>query len=241
MPIHDWTRVKAGTFHDFHQDWTIEIRRTLNSGVLPPGYVAMADQRVNGPEPDVLALRLSAPGPSGGLAVTDLPPKADQIAKIESEQAIYARKANRIAIRQEMGAVVAIIEVLSPGNKESKHALRSFINKAVEFLRQGIHLVVIDLFPPTVRDPEGIHQSIWDELVGEPFEARPANKPLTVAAYDAGEPLTAYVNPLAVGDSLPETPLFLAPGWYVNIPLEATYERSWGFTPEVIREKVATG
>ena len=26
MPIHDWSRVDAGIFHDFHQAWTIEIR-----------------------------------------------------------------------------------------------------------------------------------------------------------------------------------------------------------------------
>ena len=44
MPIHDWSRVSAGTFHDFHQGWTIEIRNRLNSGVLPDGYYAMADQ-----------------------------------------------------------------------------------------------------------------------------------------------------------------------------------------------------
>ena len=56
MPIHDWTRVSAGIYHDFHQDWTIQIRRTLNSGVLPEGYYAMADQRVRGPEPDIIAL-----------------------------------------------------------------------------------------------------------------------------------------------------------------------------------------
>ena len=38
MPIHDWTRVAAGTFHDFHQGWTIGIRNGLNSVVLPDGY-----------------------------------------------------------------------------------------------------------------------------------------------------------------------------------------------------------
>ncbi len=35
MPIHDWTRVPAGLFHHFHQDWSIEIARTLNRGRLP--------------------------------------------------------------------------------------------------------------------------------------------------------------------------------------------------------------
>ena len=65
MPIHDCTQVSAGIFHDFHQDWTIEIRRRMNRGILPPGYYAMADQRVSGPEPDIIAHRLRSPEPTG--------------------------------------------------------------------------------------------------------------------------------------------------------------------------------
>ena len=60
MPIHDWTRVDAGLFHDFHQDWTIELRRSLNAGRLPAGYVALTDQQTGGPIPDVLTLNRSA-------------------------------------------------------------------------------------------------------------------------------------------------------------------------------------
>jgi hypothetical protein len=238
MPIHDWTRVPAGAFHDFHQDWTIEIRRTLNRGLLPPGYSAVTDLRVNGWEPDVVTIQGSGPSTPAGLAVAHTPPRARQVARIESELAAYARKANRITIRHELGNVVAVIEVVSPGNKDSTHAIRSFTAKAIEFLRNGVNLFVIDLFPPTPRDPEGIHQVIWGELTDEPFEPRPADKPLTVASYDAGNDLTAYVDPVAVGDRLPDAPLFLAPGRYVNIPLEATYEASWAETPRLIRDLV---
>jgi hypothetical protein len=42
MPIHDWTRVSAGTFHDFHQGRTIDIRNRLSSGVVPDAQ-ALAD------------------------------------------------------------------------------------------------------------------------------------------------------------------------------------------------------
>ena len=30
MPIHDWSRVDANLFHDFHQTWTINIRNALS-------------------------------------------------------------------------------------------------------------------------------------------------------------------------------------------------------------------
>jgi len=125
---------------------------------------------------------------------------------------------------------------LSPGNKDGKGAIDSFKAKVVEFLRNGISVVLVDLFPPTRRDLQGIHQLIWDELTGEPFELPPKDKPLTVASYDAGGDITTYVDPVAVGDRLPDAPLSLAPGWYINIPLEQTYERSWSFAPKSIRD-----
>jgi hypothetical protein len=236
VPIHDWTHVDAGTYHDFHQGWTIEIRNRWNGGILPDGYFAMADQRVSGPEPDVVALRLGGPEPTGGLVVAETPPRIKQAARVETEAASYARRANRIAIRHGLGRVVAMIEVISPGNKDSKHAIASFVAKAVGFIRNGIHFLVVDPFPPGPRDPDGIGQAIWDELAGEPLATRPADEPLTVAAFDAGEPLTAYVESLAVGDPLPEAPLFLAPGWYVNVPLEETYRASWEVIPRPIRD-----
>ncbi len=98
-------------------------------------------------------------------------------------------------------------------------------------------LLVVDLFPPSPRDPQGIHKAIWDEIRDEPFEL-PPDKPLTVAAYSAGEPTTAYVEPVAVGDPLPGLPIFLEPGLYVPAPLEATYEATWSKCPEVLREAV---
>jgi hypothetical protein len=239
MPIHDWTRVSAGIFHDFHQGWTIEIRNRLNNGVLPDGYYAMADQRVSGPEPDIIALRLRGPETAGGLVVAETPPRIQRAARVETETALYARKANRILIHHELGRVVAMIEVVSPGNKDSKHAIASFIAKAVDFIRNGIHCLVIDLFPPGPRDPQGLAQAIWDELVGESLGPRSADKLLTVSAYDAGNELTAYVDALAIGDLLPDAPLFLAPGWYVNVPLEQTYVASWDVVPTPIRNLVA--
>lgn len=50
MPIHDRTRVRAGTFHDFRQSWLVRITDAPNTGPLPPGYHAMADQEVFGPD-----------------------------------------------------------------------------------------------------------------------------------------------------------------------------------------------
>jgi len=238
MPIHDWTRVDAGLFHHFHQDWTIEMCRGLNGGKLPPGYTALTDQQTGGPIPDVLTLRRlpKTPGKQqtgGGLAVATLPPKARFV--VELEEDVYARRANRILIQHRHGQVVAIIEIVSPGNKNSNHALRTFVRKATSILLQGIHLLVIDLFPPSERDPQGIHKEIWDDFAERPFEL-PPDKPLTVVAYRAEPMKTAYVEPVAVGDELPSLPIFLTEEEYVPAPLEETYRASWAAYPADFKE-----
>jgi hypothetical protein len=233
MPIHDWTRVDAGLFHDFHQDWTIELRRSLNAGRLPEGYIALTDQQAGGLIPDVLTLNRGPRGkgknePAGGLAVAAYPPNASFI--VQSEEKVYARRANRIRIQHRHGEVVAVIEIVSPGNKSSRGALRAFVRKASDLIYQGIHLLIVDLFPPSERDPQGIHKAIWDEVDGEPF-ALPADKPLTVVAFQASPTITAYVEPVAVGDDLPSLPIFLSDFDYVPAPLEETYRASWTAFP----------
>ena len=59
MPIHDWTLVDDGLFHDFHQSWTVALRNALNSGVLPADYFALVEQHTDGPLPDMLTLELA--------------------------------------------------------------------------------------------------------------------------------------------------------------------------------------
>lgn len=233
MPIHDWTRVRANRFHDFHQSWTIAIRNALNAGRLPPGYFAMVEQRTGGPEPDVITLEMGAPmgAPPGGVAL-DVPPRVRFVTRTEA--AGYARKANRITVRHPDGPVVAVLEIVSPGNKDSRHAIRAFARKAVEFLLAGVHLLIVDLFPPSRRDPQGIHKVIWDRLTDEPF-ALPPDKPLTLAAYSAGTETVAYIEPVAVGDPLPDMPLFLTADCHVPCPLEATYQTAWDQFPTPLK------
>jgi hypothetical protein len=235
MPIHDWTRVRANRFHDFHQGWTIAIRNALSAGLLPPGFFALAEQITGGPEADVVALKLTPPTgtlSSAGLEAAVTPPKARFVTR--SEAANYARKANRITIRHPDRDVVAVVEIVSRGNKDSRHAMRTFARKAVEFLQAGIHLLIVDLFPPNRRNPQGIHKVIWDRLRDESFEL-PPDKPLTLAAYAAGAEIVAYVEPVAVGDILPDRPIFLTSDHYVLCPLEATYQATWSVFPAVLK------
>jgi hypothetical protein len=237
MPVHDWTRVDSGLFHAFHQRWITYLCDALNSGVLPSDYFALPEQHIRGPIPDVLTLRLAAgaeqPGQGGaGLAVADKPPRVHLVRR--SEAGIYAQKADRITVRHRHGDVIAVVEIVSPGNKASKVEFRDFVEKSAALIQQGIHLLVIDLFPPGRRDPDGIHKAIWDEFEEEEC-VRPPGKPLTLVSYDAGPSQVAYVEFASAGDPLPEMPLFLEPDRYVPAPLETTYQTTWQVFPNALK------
>ena len=113
--------------------------------------------------------------------MADAPPKVRFHAKAEVD--IYARKAKAVVIRHRSGhKVIAMIEIVSPGNKSSQTELKAFVEKAIQALSTGIHLLIVDLFPPTRRDPYGIHRTIWDEDHEGDF-ALTDDKPLTCVSY----------------------------------------------------------
>jgi hypothetical protein len=251
MPIHDWTRVDAGIFHDFHLSWIFEIRTVLNSRLLPTGYYALAEQQMGDFQPDVLTLKQNLTDPTsvpeavfqgnghepaateaeGGLLLAE--PRVSY--RAESDRTNLRRKQNVVAVRHVSGdRLVAVIEIVSRGNKSSQQAIDAFLRKAAALLDRGIHLLLVDLQPPTPRDPQGIHSALWEYIEGE-TAALPAwgenQKPLTLAGYDADPGLRAYVEPVAVGDTMIDMPLFLVPGLFVPIPLEATYQAAYATVP----------
>lgn len=234
MPIHDWTRVRPTMCHDFHCSWITHLKEALNGGLLPKSYYAAAEQPAGQVIPDVLALQMSdddaffSDEPDAALeavAVAEAPPQVAFTSQSDADLCVDLQRT--LVIRHSSGdRVIALVEVISPGNKISRMALDDFLRKAASALKQGIHLLIIDLFPPGNHDPNGIHGALWEYIEGGSFEQ--LNKsPLTLAAYSSGVTRTAYIEPVAVGDALPEMPLFLAPEHYINVPLEETYQQSW--------------
>jgi hypothetical protein len=230
--MHDWTKVSAGTFHDFHCSWVTELKKTLNGGLLPPDFYAQAEQIAGEIGPDVLTLqtrgesREPADQPHGATALAEAPPRVSHTAEL-TELDAYALKRRTLVIRHSSGdQIVALIEILSPGNKNRLRALERFIDKAVSVLIRGYHLMLIDPHPPGPFDPKGIHAALWSDLGDERYQP-PPEKPLTLASYRAGPRTSAYVEPIGVGQALPAMPLFLDEAWYVNVPLEPSYAEAY--------------
>ena len=239
MPLHDWTRVSPGTWHDFHLAWIAEIRNTLNDGRMPPQYYAQAEQVIGPLGPDVLALQTTDESPNGtpaaypsssdseagGVAVATAPPRTRHIAEAELNN--YVLKRRTIVIRHNSGdRIIALLEIVSPGNKAAQRPFEIFVEKAQEALYRGYHLLVVDLFPPGPRDPNGVHAAIWGGF-GEDVFALTPDEPLTLVAYSAGALKRAFIEPTAVGCAMIDMPLFLTADGYINVPLEATYQRAY--------------
>lgn len=238
MPIHDWTRVDAGIFHAFHHSWIEEIARALNRGLLPPNFYALPEQIAGGLGPDVLALQGPAQNGAGGAGAgsggeVQLAVAAPRVQfRVQAERDEYSRKAKVVKIRHLSDhTVVAVVEIISPGNKSSKNAFLSFLRKILELLEGGVHLLLIDLFPSGPRDPHGIHDAIWQEHTGEGEFRPPAGTPLTLVSYRTGPVPEAFVEPTAVGRALIDMPVFLTPEVYVPLPLEPTYKAAWDALP----------
>ncbi len=250
MPIHDWTRVDAGIFHDFHHAWIEEIKRVLNSGLLPGDYYALAERQTGPFGPDVLALQTtqatekgsddtSGNGASGSAASGSVLLAAPKIQlTAEAEIDFYSRKQSTVVIRHVSDDhIIAMVEIVSRGNKSSQAAVRAIVDKAIGLLWRGIHLVLIDLQPIGPRDPAGIHGLIWSEFTGQ--TVTPPIKPLSAVAYEAGiagRTTRAYLQPITVGEPLPDMPLFLQAGAHVELPLNKTYDRAYAALPKRWRQ-----
>ena len=231
MTIHPWTRVPAGIFHDFHQSWNMQIRDALNSGVLPADHYALVEQMTLGLEPDVITLQQRSTEITGGggpPVATMLAPKTRVVTKMAG---FSARKLNRISVKHVSDdRVVAVVELLSPGNKDGRRSYRAFLDKVVDFLSNGIHMLLIDVLLPTPRDPFGLHAAVLEELTGEEFRP-PADEPLTFASYQAGVEPTAYMEPSKVEGEIPSMPLFLSQGRHVVVPLAECYRKAYAAVP----------
>lgn len=211
MAVHDWTRVAAGIFHAFHVGWISDLSGTLNQILPSQLYYSIPKQ----------------------IAKENIP---DITIPLKSEVSYYAAKANVIAIHHVSNhRVVAMVEIVSPGNKNNQNSLNAFVRKARKALAAGIHLLIVDLFPPSPSDPQGIHGSIRS---GE--YVLPRNRLLTCVSYIGGAASEAFIEPFAVGQPLPDMPLFLTSEVYVSVPLAATYQSAFDGIPSYWREVLSS-
>ena len=156
--------------------WIGALCDALNAEVLPEDHFALIEAAGGVPVLNILA---EPPSPGPG----DAAGPGDQVQG-------RARAADRIAVRHEDGRIIAFVEILSSEDKASDAALRAFVATMAKAIARGVHVLVVDLFPPGPHDPQGIHKAIWDELEELDFASarRPAaDRGVLRLGPDAGE------------------------------------------------------
>jgi hypothetical protein len=216
VPLHDWTRVDSGIFHSFHSAWVTHLKEILNGGMLPRDYYALAEQHGSLGVPEILTQH--APDTQSGR-----PPLS------------YTAMRRTLVVRHVSGhRLVAMIEIVSPGNKDRDTSVAQLAEKIESALRTGVHVLLVDLFRPGKYDPQGIHGATWSAFDAQEYDL-PLDRSLTLASYLAGQIPEAFVEHIRFGEPLPEMPLFIEYLAHVNVPLEPTYSAAYRGMPEYYR------
>lgn len=145
MAIHDWTRVDDGIFHAMHVNWTVELAKALNHGVLPAGYYALPEQIARDIHPGVLTLHAPPSEERSGSVATLERPRTHVVLSLPALD--YSKLSRVISIRHISGdEVVAIVELVSRGNKANTEALGMLVNnnKTCYALRSEIHVLIVN-------------------------------------------------------------------------------------------------
>src|ERR1700686_2693078 len=132
MPIHDWTRVGAGTFHAFHHAWIAHLMEALNEGMLPPDYYALTEAPPNG-----LRRTLAIHHIRDHRLITMVDILSPEVKAIASAVVEFVRQAE-FALHN--GIHFVLIDLFSPGKHDP----------------QGMHGAVMESFSEEIYEmPEG--------------------------------------------------------------------------------------
>ena len=221
MPLHDWT--DRDNFDGLHHLWMSEVVGVLRHTLPPPFRVVIGSSpllTVGGERryPDVGVANGRHPDPASAGGVVREPDVEVPVATLEEDLTVQV---------QRDGRLVAVIEFISPGNKDRPDSRDTYTTRYLTYLRHGVHLLLVDVH----RRPIGF--SFPQRIAAELQTELPAPPAPCAVAYRVGEPLAeagrflaVWSDPLTVGQPLPTVSLPLTVHLAVPIDLEATYSRA---------------
>lgn len=227
MPLHDWTDDRG--WNSLHHLWQTEMLFHIQAQ-LPKGYRAYIGSvpllTIDAPDgrPDV-NVRTWKPFPDDNAAGT-----ADSVAEADpfKDEAVAVFEMDpQTAVHIDLhGQLVAAVELVSPRNKDRPDSRERYTNRYFGYLRQGIHLLLIDVLPR----PAGF--SFADAIAANLGIEQPPLPVPFAASYRVGEPVPGgtlvarRLCPLSVGAPLPTVPLALTVHAAVTVDLDHTYRRA---------------
>jgi hypothetical protein len=237
MPLLDHFRPPVSSEHSwesFHSTWANAMMTALNRA-LPRRYIAEIQINIGRQvEADVAEFDRGFepedgdPGNgSGGLAV-QAQPYAPPVAMATIPAVFPDDIAVHVRDRVRGRLLLAVIELVSPANKDSPESRRAFAAKCAARLQRGIGLVTLDIVSDMFFN---LHEEL-SRLMGhaEPYQMSPETHTYA-AAYrparrDDENQIDVWTFPLTVGKSLPVVPLALRATTTVPLDLESTYSEA---------------
>jgi hypothetical protein len=229
MTLHHWPNPRV-PWRSFHNHWIVRLVEYLNQGVLPKNFQARPTELIIGIEPDILLLQdadTAKPHPSASRSalaeatlIATLPAPADL-----PFVGVYSS--------YDTSRLVAVIELVSPGNKDRPEARHAFTEKLLFLLHEGVHVMVIDVISlPATSIRETVLQRL--RLAGHlDYEnGSSMDEKLWLSSYcslPAADPqphlqVKEWAYPTAVSQPLPSLPLFLhTDQLWVSVDLQQTY------------------
>jgi hypothetical protein len=200
---------------------------------LPPGYVAEPRVHLGAQiEVDVASFAMDdapvRPGPDSGGIVAATQAATLPVVAVEAELPDYDEYEVRIYDAQRDRTLVAVIEIVSPANKNRPETRNAFVGKCAALLHKGVAVSIVDLV--TVRQ-FNLYVELMD-FIGHAELAPRDNAPSVYAAScrwtQRGKKnfLEAGMQPLIVGQRLPTLPLWLSENRLIPLDLEPSYEQA---------------
>lgn len=224
MPLHDWSDDRG--WDSVHLLWLNHLLDWVQPR-LPAGFraylgavPALSIDTPNGrPDLNVRRWPVTSPTPAGNTASTVAEPDEEAVATftLDPQRAVHV---------DFHGQLMAAIELISLRNKDRPSARARYLGRYVGYLRQGIHLLLIDVLP---RPAEF---SFADAIALELGFAQAASPPPCAVSYRVGEPLPEgtllafWRRSLQVGQPLAIIPLALTTSEAIPVDLEQTYQQA---------------
>lgn len=234
MPLHDhfhspWS--DHNFWEGFHSAWANTIVRHLNGSLLPPQFRAVPQVHLSAwVEADVAAFeqdgaRRGGYGERGELATAAwAPPEPVQTLAVEfPNQDVFEVQ----VLDEKRGMrLVAVVELVSPGNKDRAEHRRAFASKCAAYLQQQIGLLLVDIVSGRRAS---MHQELL-EVLARPLPATELPDLYAIAYRTRKEnghgALDTWPAALTVARPLPTLPLWLASNFAVPVDLEMSYEET---------------
>lgn len=235
MPLRDHFHPPVSrqeSWEAIHAMWPAVIVQQLRTQ-LPAGYISAPRVHV-GPyfEVDIGSFEHDSSGPIGSTAAGtgDLQTMtwrdAEPTVAVETEIPDEAEYEVKIYDVERERTLVAVIEIVSPANKDREENRRKFVAKCAALLQRGVAVTIVDIV--TVRQAN-LYADLM-QFLGYPDPSM-ADRPSLYTASSRWvigtrkARLESWANRLSIGQTLPPIPIWLSPHRVLTFDLERSYEK----------------